>query len=421
MSESAGRVARQEAGALFKTHLRSREFGDQVKGLVRDAAQELADSMPQLSAEDAEVIARRVAEESMGSLAESEVLREKIEAHAKKTVEGSLSGKGFDEHIKKVAQEVANATPHVKPEDLEKALAEKTKTLEQQAKKLEETLGALTGKLDESLAGKVSEALAKVEEIAKDRPTKDEIAAEMDKQRQALMTSQDFGEWIKDGAKAALEEVGLADGMAGIKKAVLGADKVEKIARHEALTASMDVLETKEFTRRIADVLDEKVVRKKLQQVAGGDPDQMEQTAELQARNVFAELLESPEFSEKVTGLAGGSEEVKEVGQKLVERMDAIEKEGLPGLVEKLLTDKLSGVAPDAIAEKVQATVQEAIAGKLDPEALQQQVVEIAKSSIRDISNSPDFKAMLDGKFKVMMNYISQDVIPKQIKRLMGG
>ncbi len=48
-------------------------------------------------------------------------------------------------------------------------------------------------------------------------------------------------------------------------------------------------------------------------------------------------------------------------------------------------------------------------------------VLEVARGSVREIVNTPEFKGVLDDKFKVMMNYLTQDVIPKQIRRMTGG
>ncbi|MHC4201995.1 MAG: hypothetical protein ACYSU0_18555, partial [Planctomycetota bacterium] len=99
MSEAATKIARQEADALFKTHLRSKEFVDQVKQASRESANEIVETMPKLTQEDVEVISRRVGEESLGQLADSDVLREKIESMAKDVVEKSLSEAGLDKKI----------------------------------------------------------------------------------------------------------------------------------------------------------------------------------------------------------------------------------------------------------------------------------------------------------------------------------
>ena len=390
MTEAASKIAREEADALLKTHTRSKEFVEQVKQLARASADEIVASVPRLGQEDVEVIARRVADESLASLAESDVLREKIEAQAKDTVDGALSAAGFDDKARAISQEVTD-----------KALEERRAAVDQKladaAAKVEELLSTRPTK--EKLAevfAKVEERLTaldtKVEDIINTRPTKDELSGAVMQVRTDLMTNEDFASWIKDGALEVIKEAGLAGNVEDIEKKLITKERVERIARHEALTAAMDLLEKKEFTRRIAEVLDEKPVRKKLDEVAGGaGADDIQRAAELQAKNVFAELLEGKEFAEKVKGL-GGSAGGDELGQRIEKLQGA-----LPTLVEKTL------------------------AAKLDPKALQEQMSKVAESSISEIANSPVFKEMLEAKFKAIMSYLTQDVIPKQIRRMMGG
>ncbi|MHC4247830.1 MAG: hypothetical protein ACYS9X_01750 [Planctomycetota bacterium] len=363
MAEAASKIAREEADALLKTHTRSQEFSEQVKQLARASAGEIVESLPSLGQEDVEVIARRVADESLASLAESDVLREKIEGKAKEIVDGALSTAGFDDKARGIAQEVTD-------------------------KALEERRAAV----DEKLA----DAAAKVEDVLSTRPTKDELSEAVIQVRTDLMTNEDFGTWIKDGALEAIKGAGLAGNVQDLEKKLLTKERVERIARHEALTAAMDLLEKKEFTRRIAEVLDEKPVRKKLEEVGGGSkPGDLEETVALQAKNAFMELLDGNEFAGKVTELAGASGGGGDAAQ-LEERVGKIQ-EALPGLVDKIL------------------------ASKLDPKALQEQMSKIAESSISDIANSPVFKEMLEAKFKAIMTYLTQDVIPKQIRRMVGG
>jgi len=359
MTEAASKIAREEADALLKTHTRSKEFVEQVKQLARASADEIVASVPRLGQEDVEVIARRVADESLASLAESDVLREKIEGQAKDTVDGALSAAGFDDKARAIAQEVTD------------------KALEQHRAAVDE---------------KLADAAGKVEELLGTRPTKDELSEAVMQVRTDLMTNEDFASWIKDGALEVIKEAGLAGNVKDMEKKLITKDRVERIARHEALTATMDLLEKKEFTKRIAEVFDEKPVRKKLEDLAGGaGSDDIEKTVELQAKNVFAEGLEGKDFAEKVKELAGSSG-----GGELGERIDKLQS-ALPTLVEKTL------------------------ATKLDPKALQEQMSKVAESSISDIANSPVFKEMLEAKFKAIMSYLTQDVIPKQIRRMMGG
>lgn len=421
MTEAAAKIAREEADALLKTHTRSSEFMEQVKQLARASAGEIIEGIPRLEQEDVEIIARRVADESLASLAESDVLREKIEGNARETVESVLSAAGFDDKARAISQEVVDAAPRVSPEQFEEALGELRKTLDEKLgdslderqKAVEEKLADAAAKVEEILntrptkeklaevfakvEEKLTDAAAKVEEVQNTRPTKEDLADAVIQVRTDLMTNEDFSSWIKDGALEAIKGAGLAGNVQDIEKKLLTKERVERIARHEALTAAMDLLEKKEFTRRIAEVLGEKPVRKKLEELAGGaKPDDLEETVGLQAKNVFMELLDGKDFAGKVKELAGSSGEGDKATAQVVERIGKIEK-ALPALVDKTL------------------------AAKLDPKALQAQMSKIAESSIGDIANSPVFKEMLEAKFKAIMSYLTQDVIPKQIRRMMGG
>ncbi|MHC4502862.1 MAG: hypothetical protein ACYTFI_06120 [Planctomycetota bacterium] len=345
MSEAATKIARQEADALFKTHLRSKEFVDQVKQASRESANEIVETMPKLTQEDVEVISRRVGEESLGQLADSDVLREKIESMAKDVVEKSLSEAGLD---KKIADAITQ-------------------------------------------------------------------------NRLELMTNKDFADWIKDGTLEVVKEAGLGD-TSGLEKKLMTKEKVEKIARHEAATAAMDLLEKKEFARSIADVLELKPIRKKLAEIAGDSvsADDVSKTVTKEAKGVFTELLDDPKFAKKLKAAAGGGDEVKEATKKLVDRVKKIEN-ALPALVKKMLKDTLGETPSGPSSKDIEEAVENAVASKIDAKALQAQVTQIAANSVKDISNSADFKAMLDGKFKVMTNYITKELLPKQIKRIMGG
>ena len=232
------------------------------------------------------------------------------------------------------------------------------------------------------------------------------------------MTGGDFGEWLKDGIATVLSEAGLSgERMDELEETFVTGEKAEKLARHEALTAAMDMLETKEFTRRVVELLGDEDVREDIPGFGGGGED-----LDLQMKSALAEQLESSEFADKVKEISGDAGDAQ---NQLVARLDKIEKEALPALIDSVmaekLTEKLGGIAPEALEASIGTKVQEALAAHLDMEALNKQILEIAQQSIGKIANTPEFKEMLDGKFKIVMNFLSKEVIPKQIRRQMGG
>jgi adenylate kinase len=451
MSEAASKIAREAADSLFKTHLRSKEFSQLLKAMTREVANEVVGDVQLLSAEDVEVIARRIGEESLTTLANSDVLREKMQSLGKGIVTEALSAEGLDKKVRTISQEVANATPHVTPEQLEGTVQQldgRTKALEEKAgaglqeaatrlderiaaleeklgtglaettKALEERTKALEGKLSEGLGEKVTSALTRLDEMSSGVPTKAELEDRIATARGELMTNEDFGEWIKDGVLAVIQQAGLSEErMAELEETFVTAKKAEKMARHEGLTAAMDMLETKEFTRRLVELLGDEEVREDIPGLGGGGED-----LELQVKSAFAEQLESTEFADKVKEISGDAGNAQD---QLVARLDKIEKQALPALVDSVLTEKLTeklgGIAPEALEASIGSKVQEALATHLDMEALNKQILEIAQQSIGKIANTPEFKEMLDGKFKIVMNYLISEVIPKQIRRQMGG
>jgi hypothetical protein len=198
----------------------------------------------------------------------------------------------------------------------------------------------------------------------------------------------------------------------------------------EAAREATRAFEKREFARRVAASLDDRSIRRTLDDlVVETIQDELEQAVGQKIKDAFSSQLEDPEFAEKLKEIAGGGEGVQEFAKGLAERMDKIEREVLPQLVEKLVDKKVEEKLDAKLEEKLEenldavpvGAIVESAAEGLDTEAVRQQVVEVAKGSIREIVNTPEFKGVLDDKFKVMMNYLTQDVIPKQIRRMMGG
>jgi hypothetical protein len=248
-------------------------------------------------------------------------------------------------------------------------------------------------------------------------------------------------------AEDAAKKKKTADRLDELEKMILTKEKVEEIAA----AAALDVLkifekevrdathavkelgrafEEREFARRVAATLDSRACRRKLDDMTSGvDEEAIAEAVEAKANEVIASRLEGPELAEKVNELAGaaagGGEEIQELKNRLAARMDAIEQEALPKLLAKLLDEKLEekfgAVSAEAIGARQEELVRKAIDEKLDEEGLQQVVIQSARGSLAEVVNTTEFKAALDDKFKVMLNYLANEVIPKQIRKLTGG
>ena len=249
--------------------------------------------------------------------------------------------------------------------------------------------------------------------------TLEELARKVDELERKLVTREKAEEIA---AGAALDVLKLYEDQA--KRAV---ESVEDLTR---------AFEKREFARSVAESLSTGVCRKALQETVGDIVHfEFEQALETKARKVFVSQLGTPRFAEKLKEIAGASEEIDRASQRLAARLDRIESETLPERVEMLfnqkLQDKLGDLSPEMIAEK------------LDPKVLEKQLMKLSGDAVRDVmtspelkavveeslfhaamtnvANTPEFKALLDEKFNAMLEYISQDVIPKQVERLGGG
>ena len=249
--------------------------------------------------------------------------------------------------------------------------------------------------------------------------TLEELARKVDELERKLVTREKAEEIA---AGAALDVLKLYEDQA--KRAV---ESVEDLTR---------AFEKREFARSVAESLSTGVCRKALQETVGDIVHfEFEQALETKARQVFVSQLGTPRFAEKRKEFAGASEEIDRASPRLAARLDRIESETLPERVEMLfnqkLQDKLGDLSPEMIAEK------------LDPKVLEKQLMKLSGDAVRDVmtspelkavveeslfhaamtnvANTPEFKALLDEKFNAMLEYISQDVIPKQVERLGGG
>ena len=234
--------------------------------------------------------------------------------------------------------------------------------------------------------------------MASDSPAKEDFAAKLVEIEKKIMTRERAEEIA---AAAALDVLKLYEGE--VKKATRAAEEMNR------------VIEKREFARRVAASFEDRACRRSLDELlVDVVQDEVERVLAEKLEDAVSARLEDPELAKKLQGQGGEgdddgeSDELKQFSQRLAARLDKIEQEALPLIVESQLDERLG----QKLTEKP---------GGPDGASPQQKGADVSPGVVRDIANTPEFKAMLDEKFKVMMNYLAGDVIPKQIKRIMGG
>jgi len=335
--------------------------------------------------------------------------------------------------------EVAKALGLVMADDIGKALKDQQK--QGQSKSSRKMIGDILVEKGKITEEDVHQILQEQREVGEAKlKTPDEIQGFLAARKKGLAgerdaASQDSARTVEEleqrfvtreraeeiAASAALDVLKLYEGEA--RKAI---ESVAELAR---------ALERHEFARKVADSLTTSVCRKALQETVGDIVHfEFEQAIDNAARKVFSSQLDTPKFATKLKEIAGASKEVDKASQRLAARLDKIEHETLPERVETLFNQRLQAKLSDLSVET--------IAEKLDGKALEKQLMTLSGNAVRDvmgspdfkavveeslfhaamgnIANTPEFKALLDEKFKTMIDYLSQDVIPKQIERLGG-
>jgi enamine deaminase RidA (YjgF/YER057c/UK114 family) len=204
----------------------------------------------------------------------------------------------------------------------------------------------------------------------------------------------------------------------------------------EAMEATREVgrtLEKRAFARKVAESLSSLVCRKAIEEpIADVVHYEFERAIEARAQDVFAAELQTPKFAKCVREISGASKDIESASRRLGRRLDQIEQEALPKRLEKLFNEKLE--------QKLGDVSPEAIAQRLDTTALRRQMLSLARDTMQDLLTSgelravindsifqaamtnivkmPEFKALLDEKFKIMTDYLAEEVIPKRVKRL---
>jgi hypothetical protein len=229
--------------------------------------------------------------------------------------------------------------------------------------------------------------------MAPGSPAEEDLAARLAELEKKLVTKERAEEIA---AAAALDVLKLYENE--VKKATRAAEEMNR------------AIEKREFARRVAASFEDRACRKSLDELlVEVVQDEVERALAEKLEDAVSARLKDPELAKKLQAPAGDgeSDEFKQLSQRLAARLDKIEQEALPQIVKGQLDDRLGQKAGET-------------PGVPDDAALQQKGGEVSPDVVRGIANTPEFKAMLEEKFKVMMTYLAGDVIPKQIKRLMG-
>jgi hypothetical protein len=326
--------------------------------------------------------------------------------------------------------EIARALGLVRPDDVEEAVRRQGKRggaarigdiLVEQGKMSDEDVSRV---LDEQKEAESAELMSPEEverflESRKGRPTLEGLARRIAELERRLVTR---GRAEEIAASAALDVLKLYE--SEVREAVEAGKEMTK------------VLQRREFARKVAESLPTRVCRRELEEIVADMVHfEFENALDERAKGVFASELETPRFAQKLQEIAGARREVDAASRRLAERLDRIEREALPERLERLFNEKLR--------EKLGDVSAETIAARLDGRALEQQMLQLAQSTVheivntpvfrsmlddslfqaamRDVVNTPQFKSMLDDKFKAMSEYLSREVIPKHVERLKSG
>ena len=128
------------------------------------------------------------------------------------------------------------------------------------------------------------------------------------------------------------------------------------------------------------------------------------------------------------------SRHIKRTDQKLASVPDLDESRAL---VDSAIQDALKSYMSNAgTEEKIRAAVEKSFQGAIEDrvsviidraikEAFSEQFEKVGQkymdtNLVERISGSDDFKSMIDQKFRAILEYLREDVLPKQIKKMMG-
>jgi len=175
-----------------------------------------------------------------------------------------------------------------------------------------------------------------------------------------------------------------------VRKATQAADEVER------------ALEPHQFARKVAASFADRACARSLDKLLVQVlQDEIGNAVEEKLPEAFDAVMQQPEVAAKLQGGAEAAEQalgkIDETSRQLAQRLDKIEQEAVPKIVDRELEKKLVS------------------------DTMKQLVVEVARQAVKEIVNMPEFKSALEDKFKVMIKYITEDVIPKIVRKHMGA
>ncbi len=446
-------IASRRASQAAQDLLLSKEFEDKVAKLVAEAVEKL----PNLTRSDVSSTAKEVMAETLDTFLGSkkfkkevgELSREIVE-DAKKPLEEALEDKPTRDELNKTIAELAGKEGLQQAiSDLLKGdeLAARVRTVLQDVPRL--TPDDVTGIASGVASQAAKSALASDEWAERVKAIADETVSRFGETIDQSITSLTEGLLKGDALDEKVRSVGgdmLTEFREDLKHSVL-----EEVG--PAVTAT---IMSEGFAGRVGELIDEKTraaagsavdeIRSAVEELKAHAPEDALEEAKKAAKAEVAETVSSERFLEVVKEAikrSGGAdldeERVVELARAQVLEVQEsnpppLDEEKLVGVVWGQLLKAFEGeefkkAAAEAggtgMEEKIGELVKEAVAEKLgsglDPAMLENVLRQAAPAAVKEIAKSDEFKKTLDDKFRLIMRFLTEDVIPKTVKKLTGG
>ena len=410
-------MASRRAAQAVQDLLLSREFEDKVAKLVSTAV----DRLPNLTRSDVSSIAKEVMADSVGALLESKKFKGEVWGIAEE------SSKISTEYTK----ELIESMPKVTPDDV---------------------TGIASGVASQA----IQVALGSDEWAERVRSIADEAVSQ-------------FGETVDQSINSLTE--GLVKGTALDEKVHSVAsqliagfegrlpefkEEVRRSVLEEVAPAVSEIIATEGFAKRVGKLIDERVnaavgeklaaideLKSAVEEIMAHGPEDALEEAKKAAKAEVAAVVDSDAFLNVVAEAVkrSGAAEVDENRVVEITREQILEVSGsnpppvdeekVASLARDEITKALEGeefkkaaseaVGGEKVAEIVKEAVGEKLGSGLDPAMLENVLKQAAPAAVKEIANSDEFKKMLDEKFRIIMRYLKDDLVPKTVKKLTGG